>query len=253
MAVCCNHGIILKSFQIPRNLLCTVNRRGCLHAHTCTKRHNYRTNMSMHMYSQTHSFARSFPCAGCWLMMSVHVHDCLFELLIWSWYCLVFGLNIEKKRLIMYSFIMKTCFLSMADIFLQNPSDCKIHCYNQDFSSLSVCHTTCGCTRLPGLLLDMFLLLLLSLWTDLLRTWLPTTYSLCTTPPAFVNSVTTLISLPPHTWSSAFKWWKLSEGPSKKRKKQSGVLWIVKEVVGKLSEGFQSSETKWLLQTWRFN
>lgn len=97
MAVCCNHVIILKSFQIPRNLLCTVHRRGCLHAHTCTKRHNYRTNMSMHMYSQTHSFARSFPCAGCWLMMSVHVHDCLFELLIWSWYCLVFGLNIEKK------------------------------------------------------------------------------------------------------------------------------------------------------------
>lgn len=134
MAVCCNHGIILKSFQIPRNLLCTVNRWGCLHAHTCTKRHNYRTNMSMHMYSQTHSFARSFPCAGCWLMMSVHVHDCLFELLIWSWYCLVFGLNIEKKRLIMYSFIMKTCFLSMADIFLQNPSDCKIHCFSSAFA-----------------------------------------------------------------------------------------------------------------------
>lgn len=94
---------------------------------------------------------------------------------------------------------MKTCFLSMADIFLQNPSDCKIHCYNQDFSPLSVCHTSCGCTRLPGLLLDIFLLLLLSLWTDLLRTWLPTTYSLCTTPPAFFNSVTTLISLAPHT------------------------------------------------------
>lgn len=139
---------------------------------------------------------------------------------------------------------MKTYFLSMADIFLQNLSDCKIHCYNQDFSSLSVCHTSCGCTRLPGLLLDIFLLLLLSLWTDLLRTWLPTTYSLCTTPPAFFNSVTTLVSLASHTWSSAFKWWKLSEGPSRKRKKQSGVLWIVKEVVGKLSEGCQSSENK---------
>lgn len=181
------------------------------------------------MYSQTHSFAHSFPCAGCWLMMSVHVHNCLFELLIWSWYCLsdaivisvhpfgkVFGLNIEKKRLIMYYFIMKTYFLSMADIFLQNLSDCKAHCYNQDFSSLSVCHTSCGCTRLPGLLLDIFLLLLLSLWTDLLRTWLPTTYSLT----------------------------QLSEGRSKKRKKQSDALWIVKEVFGKLSEGCQSSENK---------
>lgn len=212
MAVCCNHVIILKSFQIPRNLLCTVHPRGCLHAHTCTNRHNYRTNMSTHMYSQTHSFPHSFPCAGCWLMMSVHVHNCLFELLIWSWYCLsdvivmsvhpfgkVFGLNIGKKRLVMYSFIMKTYFLSTADIFLQNLSDRKARCYNRDFSSLSVCHTSCGCTRLPGLLLDIFLLLLLSLWTDLLRTRLLTTYSLCTTPPAFFDSVTPLISLAPHT------------------------------------------------------
>ena len=41
MAAWCNHDIILKSFQIPLNLLFAVNPRGPLHTHSLTHIHIY--------------------------------------------------------------------------------------------------------------------------------------------------------------------------------------------------------------------